>query len=494
MIKFPLGGMFDFNGDGDLDLEETSIAMDFFDAPFDDAAADTEDMDIDLDDPDAYYGEWEEIRDILDAAEDMAFSDSFSSADTFAQGAFEDSVYFGDREEDNTAYFTGETKEHIETASNSAFSPFSNTNVPQTNHSYTAKGISRKDYPNDRSYQAACLLLGFQKEMYAADDPETLMLKVHRAEFILHADCIAAKYLTIYGQFLYAQAAKDNFSLPIEFSSKNENDYITFRSFLQNLSKEKPVLAAEIWIWVVKSYTPYCCYFQDPDAFGNDILLAMDSFHPAFLDVAAEALAKDETFRNMLLEESPSFPYVGEYIVRAIQETKYQQAAILLESLIKNPHGKGADFEKIVLQILHTQNNHGDPGPWFFLKDQFIPILEKRSDETLQRLLPSWKMQVTKELDNLLPKWERTQRHLRQQKIQQKKDDTFTLCGVMLSKGQQIYYYLTDDTTLSVGDKVLIPRWDSPQAAKVVSISQYTKKTSPMPLSQAKYLIGRSPD
>lgn len=494
MIKFPLGDMFDFNGDGDLDLGETSIAMDFFDAPFDDAAADTEDMDMNFDDPDAYYGGWEEDRDILDAAKDMDFSDSFAATDTFVQDDFEDTEYFGDREEGPSACFTEETIELMETENDSAFSPFSNTNVPQTNHPYTAKGISRKDYPNDRSYQAACLLLGFRKEMYATDDAEALMLKVHRAEFILHADCIAAKYLTISGQFLYAQAAKEHFSLPLEFLKENENPCITFFSFLLNLSKEKPVLAAEIWIWVVKSCTPYCCYFQDPDAFGNDILLAMDSFHPAFLDVAAETLATDEIFRNMLLKESSSFPYVGEYIARAIQETNYQQAAILLESLMKNPHGNGADFEKLVLQILHSQNNHGDPGPWFFLRDQLLPMLEKKPDKTLQRLLPSWKMQVTKELDNLLSKWERTQRHLRQQKIQQKRDDTFTFCGVMLSKGQQIYYYLTDDTTLSVGDKVLIPRWDGPQAARIVSIGQYTKKTSPIPLSQAKYLIGHFSD
>jgi hypothetical protein len=488
MAKYPQGDMFDFNNDGNLDLGESAFAANFFDSLVSEDIAENDDLDQYFDDPDAYYGELEEEEDWDDLPQvekEILAIRSWEDADDTDEELYEH------LEEDEEADFEAE----YDNAPLFSHLDFPDAPALQSNNFHADKDVPfDKCYPNQRSYYAARHLLEIQNEIYESTYSDVLELEAERAAFILRGDCIAAKYLTFTGAFLYAQAAKENFSLPVAFPDEDATPRISFSEVLLDISEEDPILGVQIWMWMLKECAPYAEYFEDPDTFGNAILLEAHDYHPAFLNLVIEALIEDETFRTLLLEENPEFPYAGTCIAYTLQEGKYQQAELLLKSLMKNPHGTGRDYEMIVSDLLDYPYKSNDPLPWLFMKKKVFPVLEKKPFKRTQRLLPLWKIQVAKKLEAYLPSWERTQRHLRQQKIRQKRDDTFIFCGVMLSKGQQIYYYLTEDTTLSVGDKVLIPRWDGPQTAKVVSIGQYTKKTSPIPLSQAKYLIGRSSD
>ena len=67
----------------------------------------------------------------------------------------------------------------------------------------------------------------------------------------------------------------------------------------------------------------------------------------------------------------------------------------------------------------------------------------------------------------------------------------YTFCGVRFPQWQRVYYYRTDDETLSVGDQVLVPGKYSPTPAEVVSIEKHRRNTAPYPVDRAKFVVGR---
>lgn len=66
----------------------------------------------------------------------------------------------------------------------------------------------------------------------------------------------------------------------------------------------------------------------------------------------------------------------------------------------------------------------------------------------------------------------------------------YTFCGVMFPRWQRVYHYRTEDETLTVGDKVLVPGRDGPTEAEVVSIEKCLRKTAPYPVDRAKFVVG----
>ena len=68
----------------------------------------------------------------------------------------------------------------------------------------------------------------------------------------------------------------------------------------------------------------------------------------------------------------------------------------------------------------------------------------------------------------------------------------YTFCGVRFPGWQRVYYYRTDDETLSVGDQVLVPGRDGPTRAEVVSIQKHRRDTAPYPVDRAKFVVGRT--
>lgn len=74
------------------------------------------------------------------------------------------------------------------------------------------KPLSESDFPNMRSYDAAYVVRMY--EHYSADSAdESKELRV--CKYISEGSSVASKYLTRHGAFLFTQAIKENFELPI---------------------------------------------------------------------------------------------------------------------------------------------------------------------------------------------------------------------------------------------------------------------------------------
>lgn len=68
----------------------------------------------------------------------------------------------------------------------------------------------------------------------------------------------------------------------------------------------------------------------------------------------------------------------------------------------------------------------------------------------------------------------------------------YTFCGVVFPNSDTVYYYRTDDDSLSIGDTVIVPvgREGREAVAEIVTVEKHRRKTAPYPVDRAKFIKG----
>ena len=297
--------------------------------------------------------------------------------------------------------------------------------------------------------------------------------------------------MTINRGFLYAQAVKENFQLPIEVPDEDEEPVTSLEDLFLDLAEEDPALAVRVWAWIVIEFGPYPQYMDDIWMPFNGLLYMTDRFPPAFQELALEELCQNSDFRRGLLEASPEFPDVGGYIAYALSQGREDQADTLLKSVLKNPHGKGVRYEELVQNIFYHIPEARDPEPWEALEWAVFPILEGLPDKRTQRLLPQWKEEVVQRIQWRRPR-PAPQPPQYADPLAATDKTVYTFCGVRFPGWQRVYHYRTEDETLAVGDKVLVPGRDGPTEAEVVSIEKHRRDTAPYPVDRVKFVVEKA--
>lgn len=482
MAKFPFTNFFNVNGNGKMDFSEELLAMKVFEdsLPEDNFAS---------------YDEFEENLD--DGWGDTEFEDEISpmnsslgltslekdNMDRFYEDEEED-LWDDPQDEDEESLW----EEPLEEQRPMAYPTFS---VESQEERYAKKGIWREDYPNQRTYDAACELADLRKGEGYVPQNSTCQKEMEKRQFILSGGCAAARYLTVSRGFLYAQAVKENFQLPIEVPDEDEQPVTSLEDLFLDLAEEDPALAVRVWAWIVIEFGPYSQYMDGTWAPFNGILYLTDRFPPEFQDLALEELCQNGAFRRGLLEDSPEFPDVGGYIAYTLEHDREEQGTVLLKSALKNPQGKGTKYEELVTKITYHIQDQRNPEPWEAMERAIFPVLEDFPDKRTQRLLPQWKKDVADRLQWLRPRPAPVRQSMYSDPLAETDTTVYTFCGVMFPHWQRVYHYRTEDETLAVGDKVLVPGRDGPTEAEVVSIAKCLRKTAPYPVDRAKFVVGR---
>ena len=487
MAKFSFTNFFDVNGNGKMDFSEELLAMKVFeDALPEDEVASYDELDSD----------WDGLGDdgLDDGLEDefsedagLEYTDSpIDPTLCLYSSDFADDLNDDDHDiwndPDEEVLWDKPQKEPEETPV--AYLTFS---VESQEERYAKQGIRREDYPNQRTYDAACELADLRKGEGYVPQNSTHQKEMEKRQFILSGGCVAAQYLTVSCGFLYAQAVKENFQLPIELPHEDTEPVTHLDDLFLDLAEEDPALAVRVWAWIVKEFGPYPQHMDDIWMPFNGLLCMTDRFPPEFQEIAVEELCANENFRRGLLEESPEFPDVGGYIAYALEQGKEEQAAALLRAALKNPHGKGTKYEELVKSISLHMIEWRQPEPWEAMERVIFPILEGFPDKRTQRLLPQWREEVTKRIQGLRPRSVPTYAD----PLAKTDRTVYTFCGVRFPQWQRVYYYRTEDESLTVGDKVLVPGRDGPTPAEVVSIEKHRRDTAPYPVDRAKFVVGR---
>ena len=241
---------------------------------------------------------------------------------------------------------------------------------------FAKQGVRREDYPSQRVYDAACDLIDLQNGKGYVPSASTRQREIDRRRFLVEGGCVAARYLTLHDGFLYAQAVKENFPLPIEVPDEDERPVTSLDDLFLDLAEEDPALAVRVWAWIIREFGPYPQYMDGVWMPFNGLLYLTFRFPPEFQELALEELCQNSDFRRGLLETSPEFPDAGGYIAYALSHGREDQAATLLKSALKNPHGKGVLYEELVKDMMSHMIEGRDPEPWEALERTVFPILE----------------------------------------------------------------------------------------------------------------------
>ena len=498
MAKFPFTNFFDRNGNGQMDFTEELLAMKVFEEALpgeepdscdemendgldglDDGLSDEmdeEDTDS-LIDQDLGLHSPDFLGDGLDVEDDDVWDDLEDDVD-------EDAAIWDDLEDDEDVW--DDSQEEAEGPV--AYLTFS---VESREDRFAKQGVRREDYPSQRAYDAACDLVDLQNGKGYVPSDSTRQWEIQRRQFLVEGGCVAARYLTIHDGFLYAQAAKENFPLPIQVPDEDERPVTSLDDLFLDLAEEDPALAVRVWAWIIREFGPYPQYMDGTWMPFNGLLHLTFRFPPEFQELALEELCQNSDIRRGLLETSPEFPDAGGYLAYALSQGREDQAATLLQSALKNPHGKGVRYEELVQSIFYHMPEARDPEPWEALERAVFPILEGVPDKRTQRLLPQWKEEVAQRIQWRRPR-PAPQPPQYADPLAVTDKTVYTFCGVRFPGWQRVYYYRTGDETLSVGDQVLVPGKDGPTPAEVVSIQKHRRDTAPYPVDRAKFVVEKA--
>ena len=374
----PFGGMFDMNGDGKTDLGEEWLG---------------------------YMIINECMKD--DEKEIPSYDTSFSIDDDtdFSESDYEDdfdyAVYSNDYDTEE------ECIEELEEIENEKYI----TNQPEVTIPIELKftvefsgqdeldQIKEADFANKRQYEAAYYLCELRQDIGYVPYKSTKETEMEKCSFILASESIAARYLTVFDGFLYVQAVKENFKLPIIVRDEDEEVINDFGEFFMEVVEEDPKLAVDIWEWVIKEFGSYKMYMQNDWTIYNSILTPISDYPDEFLTFLIKRFIENIEFCNALISENPQFPYgVIDIITKTLATNHIKESQIIFTAVAMNAKAKSKDMEIFIWTIIQECSNWEELETMENFKENILPIIKKMNSKRIQRLLPKF----TEEIDSYI--------------------------------------------------------------------------------------------
>ena len=217
--------------------------------------------------------------------------------------------------------------------------------------------------------------------------------EIDKCGFILHSDAPAARYLSVDDGFLYWQAIREHFTLPIDLPDAEEEPDSDFSDIFLELAEEDPALAVKVWSWCVAVFGPYRAYDTwSRDLLYNDILRSASDYPPEFMDFAVREMADDPAFCRGVLEENSRFPDpADDYIAHALQTGNAGAAEKLFASVLRHPGAKNKALEDFIQGILYGCEQEDELEAMEAFKFHILPMIEAIEQKRIARLLPRFR-------------------------------------------------------------------------------------------------------
>ena len=160
-----------------------------------------------------------------------------------------------------------------------------------------------------------------------------------RCRFIVKSQAPAARYLTVEGRYLYAQAVKDNFKLPFDIPDEKDSVKTEFDDLLIPLAEDNIPNSLKIWEWCLDTFRPYMRYSDDWDDITSLMLLKLyDDYPDGFPQAIIEHMAASPAFiEKLLLNCSGRLWSVSDLTVGALASGYTETAKRIMECAFANP-------------------------------------------------------------------------------------------------------------------------------------------------------------
>ncbi len=267
--------------------------------------------------------------------------------------------------------------------------------------------IKESDYPNKRLYEAACKKVKLETGLIICSDDEIKNKELKQCDFVLnnYKTVTAANYLSVeFGEFLFAQAVKENFTLPksVDIPDEDIEMKTSFEEVFREVYEVDKKLAFEIWKWCLKTFAPYKEYSSFGETFvTREIIENAYMLEEGFLSEVAKYIIKDAEFGRLLMEYSPQVDSdYGEIFYTLLQNN---QADLAKELFIICVNKKMDDdyLTSFISGIIGACSNYDELETMEFFNDVLFPIVEGISNKKVQRNIKSWQEEIQDYIEDL---------------------------------------------------------------------------------------------
>lgn len=397
----PFGGFFDFNKDGKEDFLECTLAYKIFEEAVKTRKDDNEIEPL-IDDGFDDYG-WRQFCedgsefgiDPQDYETEEDFNEALEEAKLSRHDAADDGFELGVDSEDY------KTEEEYESSLESVRSESMTVNIPisvtlSRDTDDDKEEIQESDYPNKRQYNAAVILAECDAD-YANDEYEKR--EKDRCRFILEQNdkIMAANYLTAGGDFLFSQAIKDNFDIPVTLPDEDACREFSFQDILEKIQRKDVTLALTVWDWCVKQFLPYADYsLFDRGIMTNELLDDLHIFSDNFQKAFREYLNDHADFRAEIVRQSEEMPHcLSELIDDMITDGFTETATAMFDDGLFRSEGKWQQVNNLMGGLILFAKDYEELETIEFVEQNFLPKMKQYSEGMILDEIEGWQKEIT---------------------------------------------------------------------------------------------------
>lgn len=411
-------------------------------------------------------------------------------------------------------------------------------------------GIDPEDFETEEEYDEA--ICEAREEM----EEETITLSFsicneeyerkerERAEFLRSGkeQFIPARYLTLEGDYLYAKAIKDHFTIPCALPDETVEREMEFVQILKKLARRDMELSLQVWDWCLKNFLPFSIYDDYCERnLCKDVILELCDFPEGFTEQLVCYLKDHQEFLSEIIRAGDEPVYgMSVLITAAIRGNALLVADVLFRSELKKAEEDWKETNKLVEDVIYECKDYEEVETIEYVRDNYLPLLAEIPDGMVQDEIPEWEKEIEEYIDRVegtgdkyaysrrnawrtkvpdgsayglnplfyqteeeyLQAWENQNKGWRRwdqnketpgtdPEQQETDENVYFYCTVLFPFSRQPYSFLAEDITIEVGDTVVVPvgRENAETEGRVVAVGKCTRQAAPYPIEKMKKVI-----
>ncbi len=267
--------------------------------------------------------------------------------------------------------------------------------------------IKESDYPNKRLYEAACKKVKLETGLMVCADDEIKTKELKQCDFILnnYKTITAANYLSVeFGEFLYAQAIKENFKLPksVDLPDEDLEMKTSFDEIFRRIYEVDKKLAFEVWKWCLEKFTPYKEHSSYGETFvTREIIDNAYMFDEGFLSDIAKHIINDADFGRFLMEHSPQVDSDYGEIFYVLLKNNQVDLVKELFSICINKKMEGDYCNGFISGIIGECSNYEELETMELFRDNLFPMVETIKTAEVRRNITGWRKEIEEYIDEV---------------------------------------------------------------------------------------------
>lgn len=258
--------------------------------------------------------------------------------------------------------------------------------------------IKECDFPNKRMYEAACEKVKLETGLILGLDEKTKEHNIRQCDFILeyHDKYIAAKYLSIQlGEFLYAQAVKENFDLPFNIPDEDEQMVTPVDDLFRQIHKKCKKQLFPIWKWLIENFVPYMDYSSDNGYSLSTGVIANGSYiDDKFISELANYITENKFFGKVIMELSPSLDNEYGTLFAHLLKNKHFDLVKEMFKICANKDIDSAHICGVIYGFMEACSNYNELETMELFEQHIFPIIKVIDKPDIQDNISAWEDEI----------------------------------------------------------------------------------------------------